>query len=293
MPYPRTSPPCPACATPCHFRHEARGGRSGDCYASRRLLLRNAHDPIWVCPSCGWGVVFPLPDEERLRERYRAAKEDAYLVDAGPRRLMFARELDHLTSLLGRPPRSLLDVGCSYGLMLEEARMRSIPALGVEPSDHAVAYCLSRGLRVRHGGLECLEATDSFEAVIMWDVLEHLVDPAFALRTVRAHLESSGILSLVVPRRDSTAARVLGERWWSVCALHLHYPTRRGMDYLLRLAGFSILETSTLPKVAHLSQLARWIPGSAVRRVVEGMLPGDRLITVDPRDQLLIRARVA
>lgn len=284
-------PACPACGTPCRMRFRSRQGISGDCYGSRRLLLRNAHDAIFVCPSCGWGVVAPLPDQERLERRYRASRELAYLADAQPRRIMFARELDAVARLLSRPPQSLLDIGCSYGILLEEARARSIQAEGLELSDDAVGHCQEAGLSVRQGGVERLGDDDLYDVVFMWDVLEHLVEPVAVLSRVRKHMNAGAILTLVVPDRGSMAARLLGERWWSVCEPHLHYPTRRGIRYLLRLVGFSEVEVGTLPKIAHVSQLVRWIPGGALRRAVSRIVPGARVVTVDPRDQLLVRAR--
>lgn len=282
---------CPACGGNCSLRLPARPGVAGDCYGSRRLLVRNSHGAIHVCAECGWGVVAPLPDQEQLNRAYRTRSEPAYLADTAPRRVMFARELDALTRLVGRSPESLLDIGCAYGILLEEAGARSIPALGLELSDAAVRHCRNAGLAVRQGGVESLGREDRFDIVCMWDVLEHLVDPAAVLRRIRRHTKAGGILSVVVPDRESMAARVLGERWWSVCEMHLHYPTGRGMGYLLRLAGFSVHTTCTLPKTAHLSQLVRWIPGAAFRRVISRVAPGEAQITLDPRDQLLVRAR--
>ncbi|MCU0612893.1 MAG: class I SAM-dependent methyltransferase, partial [Candidatus Eisenbacteria bacterium] len=136
---------------------------------------------------------------------------------------MFARELDAITRLLGKTPGSLLDVGCAYGVLLQEAHTRSIAAVGLELSDAAVQYCRGSGLSIRQGGLGSLEIDERFEVVFMWDVLEHLADPARAIAEAREHIVPGGVLTLVVPDRGSAAARWLGERWWSVCEPHLHY----------------------------------------------------------------------
>jgi len=287
----RTESLCPCCGESTRPWHRARPGTAGSCYGSRRLLVRNSHGAIAVCRSCGWGVVSPLPDQTVLNLTYQASREETYLADAEARKTMFARELDAVARLLGKTPSSLLDVGCSYGLLLEEARARSIGPVGLELSDDAVTHCLAAGHAVRQGGVECLSSGDRFDVAFMWDVLEHVVDPASVITQVRRHLNPGGILSLVVPDRGSLAAKLLGERWWSVCDLHLHYPTAGGMDYLLRRAGFSVVERTSLPKTAQVSQFVRWLPGSALRRALSRVVRHDTLITIDPRDQLLVRAR--
>jgi SAM-dependent methyltransferase len=238
-------------------------------------------------------VVVPLPSEHDLLERYQSLAEPCYLDDSSDRMAAFADELDALAALVARPAPSLLDVGCSYGLLLKAAEQRGMAGLGLELSDDAVEHCRRSGLNVRKGGIEQLGAADSFDAIVLWDVLEHLRDPEGTLLDLRDHLSSSGVVSLLVPDRGSLASKLLREWWWSVIDLHLHYPTRKGLDALLRRCGFSPVHVGTHPKRISGALLARWMPLDRMRAVVSRLIPPSRSLTVDPHDQLLVRARKA
>ncbi len=266
--------------------------RSTQCYGTRTLGRPNPHGDIYACLQCGWGVTCPLPDEQELRELYSSAEENSYLHDTASRMVMFSRELDAISAEISSEPQSLLDIGCSYGLLLRVAAERGLHAMGLEPSEHATDWCRKSGLEVRRGGLEKLTPGERFDAVFLWDVLEHLRDPAKALVSVGAHMHSGGIVSIVVPDRSSFVARFLGEKWWSVLDLHLHYPTKRGLRNLLTKCGFTIVHVSTHPKRVTPAMLAGWLPGRFLSSVVEKVLPSSVSLVIDPKDQILVRARV-
>ncbi len=285
---------CPSCGeVDAKALFSARLGHGDDhsCYGSRRLGRPNPHGAIYVCPVCGWGITEPMPTGEELADRYGAMPEPGYLKDGDVRMVQFRAELKTLISLLPKKPTSLLDVGCSYGLMLKAAQELGIASLGLELAEDQVAWCHASELNVRRGGLEKLEAHEAFDIVILWDILEHLPDPSGALTRIHRHMPKGGIISLVVPDRDSFIARLLGERWWSILELHLHYPTKKGLRNVLAGAGFMPIYVGTHPKLVSLQQVARWLPGAWLRGAAVRVLPRSLRLTVDPKDQLLIRAR--
>ena len=92
----------------------------------------------------------------------------------------------------------LLDVGCSYGAFLELAAERGWRPSGIELSDKACAYARrERGLDVHHGTLEaaCLP-DEAFDAVTLWDVIEHLERPLETVREIYRILAPGGVLVL-------------------------------------------------------------------------------------------------
>ncbi|NJP07736.1 MAG: class I SAM-dependent methyltransferase, partial [Chloroflexaceae bacterium] len=56
-------------------------------------------------------------------------------------------------------------------------------------------------------------ATGRFDAVTMWDVLEHLHDPLASLREVRRIVRPGGLLFVRVPDAGSIMARLCGDYW--------------------------------------------------------------------------------
>ena len=72
-----------------------------------------------------------------------------------------------------------LDVGCSTGFVVEAARDRGWDATGIDLNPSAVEFGRSRGLDLRTVALEDAGfAAGSFDAISLFDVLEHLLDPA-------------------------------------------------------------------------------------------------------------------
>ena len=223
---------------------------------------------------------------------YRDLPERSYLEDRQTRMLQFKQELDDLLALHTVEHASLLDFGCSYGLMLEVAESNGLNAVGLELGDEQVRHCLSKGFDVRSGGIERLSSTEKFDFIIAWDVLEHVINPFDTLISLRKHMAKNGIISLVVPDRGSHIARLLGERWWSILELHLHYPTKTGMKNILTHSGFSMIDIRTHPKLMSARLFLEWIPFPFARKILSRIIPGSLKLTIDPRDQMRIHARV-
>ncbi|MCC6409993.1 MAG: methyltransferase domain-containing protein, partial [Planctomycetes bacterium] len=87
--------------------------------------------------------------------------------------------------------RSVLDVGCCYGFFLYEARKRGATRLvGLEKNPERLRH--AKILREVYGGgpelsdddFEAVCARDSFDDVLLLNVLHHLKEPVAALRTL-------------------------------------------------------------------------------------------------------------
>jgi SAM-dependent methyltransferase len=109
----------------------------------------------------------------------------------------------------------ILDVGCATGNFLDAMRRAGWRAEGVEPSPQAAAYARERlGLDVITGRLE--EAglpAAAYDAITLWDVLEHVHEPRATLAEAARLLRPGGALVLGLPNPDSLEARLLGPHW--------------------------------------------------------------------------------
>lgn len=229
------------------------------------------------CGDCGlmWVSDPPLPDE--LQALYGEAywedpQTQGYRGYAGlefGKRRHFASLLDVLERF-HPPERSVLEIGCAYGFFLDEARKRGWRVQGVEFSPFAAAFARDRlGLEVSVGGVEQLGASaESVGVVVMWDVIEHLPDPAGAVCTAARILRPEGLLALSTGDVGSLAARIHGRSWSLLTPpWHLFYFTRRSLRFLLQRSGFSILWTGGDGVVAAdpaspRPRLPRWLTGA-------------------------------
>jgi SAM-dependent methyltransferase len=249
------------------------------------------------CTRCGHMQLEAFPGRVELNEAYGEAGSEDYIEEEAGQRGTARVLLDRIERF--QQPGDLLDLGCWVGFLLDEARGRGWNALGVEPSAFASGYARDRlGLDVVTSELDEAElAQESFDAVFLGDVIEHLPDPAGALDRIAGWLRRGGVVAMALPDAGSRLARAMGDRWWSVIPTHLQYFTRDSLETLLRRQGFEPLLVATSPKAFTVGYYLGRIGGYSAP-VSEGLVAtarrvglADRLWAPDFRDRMFFAAR--
>jgi SAM-dependent methyltransferase len=111
-------------------------------------------------------------------------------------------EFDEAIRRLGGNPgiRSLLEIGCGKGFFLEKVT-GCFDALGLEINPAAVEHCRRRHLNVSTDRVETLER--EFDAIVAFEVLEHLAQPRELLAHITRRLAPGGSLIFAVPNPES------------------------------------------------------------------------------------------
>lgn len=172
------------------------------------------------------------------------------------------------------PQGKLLDVGCGNGQFLAMMQDLGWEVVGVEPDGQAVKAaraCL--GLSVYEGTLE--EAgfpEDSFDAITMNHVIEHVWDPISTLRECRRVLKVGGRLVVITPSIWSLGARLFSKAWlpWEP-PRHLFLFSPRTLQECAEQAGLRVLKLWTTARSAH------WICSASYSIRRNGTLPGGLL----------------
>lgn len=140
-------------------------------------------------------------------------------------------------------PGRLLDVGCAMGFFLAVAADQGWTGCGIEVSEYAAAVAATDGrFSVHRGTLQDHPyGCQTFDAVSMFDVLEHLDVPRAALTMVRDLLKPDGVLIMSTPDLDSWSSGILGERWPQRKPEHRFLFSHRSIRRLLRDTGFRLL----------------------------------------------------
>jgi 2-polyprenyl-3-methyl-5-hydroxy-6-metoxy-1,4-benzoquinol methylase len=215
------------------------------------------HDDIVRCLDCGMTSSHPSDTPERIVENYTEMVDEQYLSEEQGRRELFRWVIDRLDGYL-LPGRRLLEVGSNAGLFLSVAEQAGWDAKGIEPSHWAV----ETGRRLfdvdlEQGTVETLDVEPgSRDAVVMLDVLEHLVDPLDTLRRLRGVLHDEGMLALSTVNVAGLHARVRHGSWPWFIRPHLHYFTPETLDMMLHKAGFTMVEWRVVPRTFHASYIA-------------------------------------
>ena len=218
----------------------------------RRYRLR--HFDVFACDGCTMRFRHPQPSAAELRAMYEDPRyhESAYFHEPGarsPELRIFRRGLADLAALVS--PGRLLDVGCARGSFLALARERGWQAEGVELSTRHAAHARARGFPVWEGDFAAAPfAAGSFQAITMWDFLEHVNEPRTVLATARRLLAPDGVL-LIFTIDSTSLFNLAGDALFRISggravrplellydARHNYYFTPSALARLLDDAGF-------------------------------------------------------
>jgi SAM-dependent methyltransferase len=291
---------CVACNATSLERHLQVAGEMGaDGLIPTTDRFGTALADVVRCTNCGHMQLEPMPPEDVLESAYADAASGDYVEEEAGQRETARRILNRIAPHLIREPARLLDLGCWVGFLLAEARARGWEATGIEPSKYASEFAREQlGLDVRTEDLFEAELPDeSFDVVVLGDVIEHLVDPGGALDRIARLLAPGGVLAMMLPDAGSRVARVMGRRWWSVIPTHVQYFTRDSMATMLRSHGWTPLLVGTAPKAFSVRYYLERIGGysepvaSGLVRAAEGTGVADRMWAPDFRDRMLVIAR--
>jgi 2-polyprenyl-3-methyl-5-hydroxy-6-metoxy-1,4-benzoquinol methylase len=195
-------------------------------------------------------VSFTSQIRERVRRGYLAARLDYPVSPAIPLTTRVApwmprvgrhaeRRLRHLPH---RREGRLLDVGCGDGTFISEMKAFGWQVKGADPDPVAVKTARVRGLDVQQAGIEDLErvfSPNSYDALTLSHVIEHIHDPLAGLKTCARLLAKGGTIWLATPNARALGYRVFGQDWRGLePPRHLVVFSPRALIDIVARAGF-------------------------------------------------------
>ncbi len=147
-------------------------------------------------------------------------------------------------------PGRYCDVGCGPGGVLHVAQKKGWEVTGVEISSWAAQEARAAGLKIHEGSLlDARFPSDYFDAVSMFDVLEHLSTPLEYLREIRRILVRGGVLVIETPNVDGFFARYVYREQADLVKprAHICLYGPKSAKALLTRAGFQAIRLTTFP----------------------------------------------
>lgn len=215
------------------------------------------------CLRCGLARGEHRPRAASSEDHFRGLDADRYLRSVGATRL---RSYDRLLREVRafQKDGTWLDVGCSYGWLLERVQQEGFHALGIEPSADAAEAARSRGVEVIEGLFpKAVPAGNRPRVISFMDVLEHLPGPVEALQSAREQLAPGGIVVVQVPDQacllyqlaESMCRATGGKSSFALARLwlvgfdfpHRYYFTRATLQRAMQAAGLKVQRTYRTP----------------------------------------------
>jgi len=155
--------------------------------------------PVFRCPDCGL-LHQRIPPGTReghfASASYTNPDRESHL--RAKRMELYRWVLDALPA----PPGTLLDVGSSYGHLLEQARRRGWDVMGVEPVAACAAVAERAGFDVTHGSFpDAAPPAGDIDVITFLDSFYLLPDPLLAAETARKLLAPDGRVVMRVTNR--------------------------------------------------------------------------------------------
>jgi len=144
----------------------------------------------------------------------------------------------------------LLDVGCSSGALLLVAKECGYEAHGAEPAEKAADTAKSLGFDVFPGYLQDAHFPDNhFDVITLFEVIEHLIEPATLLHEILRILKPGGVLLVGTGNGDSWTVNFLQNKWeyFDIRSHggHISFFNPKSMATLATACGFEVKNIST------------------------------------------------
>lgn len=233
-----------------------------DCKTGKKI----DHNKVFSCTECTYGMVIPRPGIQDIAKYYDISdyythskshfEEKKEISFWDKLRLHLAWRFDRGTGtieslvnqILNNKTANICELGCGGGKLLETLTLSGYNTYGVEVDLNAKVFL--KGLNVYQGTAENIpEEVKSckFDMVIMSHVLEHCLDPLYALDNVYDLLSPGGYFICEVPNNDSLGFDYAGVTWEMLdIPRHLNFFNSENLSLMCKKKGFKILNITFL-----------------------------------------------
>jgi SAM-dependent methyltransferase len=215
---------------------------------------------LYDCAECGAGYCDPFKNPgpqyyEHNKTVYSVAIEET----TDPSSYEYDEALRKLSGEL-KPGARVLDVGCGAGGFLHHAKAAGFAVSGLDFNAERVAALRGRGFDVFSGALPEFArgaAPAAFDAITLFELIEHLDDPASWLDAAKTLLKPGGLLIIGTPNRERTFDPFTGPGLEEIDnpPHHLTRWNAASLTGLLKRSGFEAIECRALGYPLPLVQL--------------------------------------
>jgi len=197
------------------------------------------------CRRCHLVYLNPRPDSESLPDYYpddyapySRGETFKHRLQASLRR----REARQIRKWLF-PKASVLEIGCATGDLLVPLRDQGLDVAGIEMSPYASSVARQNFKLIVHTGtvFDAQFEKESFDAVVMRQVIEHLPSPKAALQKTISFLKPGGFIFIRTENFDGLEQHIFRTFWHGLdLPRHFYLFTPDTLSRLLGSVGFEV-----------------------------------------------------
>jgi 2-polyprenyl-3-methyl-5-hydroxy-6-metoxy-1,4-benzoquinol methylase len=191
----------------------------------------------------------PVYEEEYFEgDKLKAGGYGDYTAQAGWRLQKARRQVRELRERTGIQKGRVLDIGSGYGFFRVALGEAGFEHDGVEVSEFARKVAAeSYGLATHGGTLDNHWSgwEGRYDAVTLFDLIEHVVDPENILKQIAAILRPGGVVGVKTPNIDCPEAALFGPHYHSLKREHLSFFSPESLTAAARAADLKPVRVTT------------------------------------------------
>jgi len=233
------------CCPVCNSKSIEKDTDSKDYTVSKEIF------PIWKCHSCSFKFTQDVPSQNAIGRYY---KSDNYVSHSDTKKGLIHSLYHAVRSITLKSKRNLiisetklkkgniLDIGCGTGAFLSEMKSADWSIVGLEPDQMAAEKASSLyGIQPQNPIELFSKAPESFDAITMWHVLEHVHQLEEYIVQLKKILKKDGVLFIAVPNYTSFDSKLYKDHWAGYdVPRHLYHFSPKSMEVLMNNHGFNI-----------------------------------------------------
>lgn len=199
---------------------------------------------IKKCKECNFVRTLPFPENNTLEDKYQAGSYSvnesfAFRISEHFARIIERFKLYKISKLTNN--RTLLEIGSGKGRFVAVALDHDWNAFGYEPFQVPRIKKKYRS-RIYSGSIDQIPIKyNAIDTIVLWHVLEHMIDPKDALDKANKYLKPGGLLVLAVPNFDSLHLKISKGLWYHLDPQrHIWHFSKKSITQLLPLSGFYV-----------------------------------------------------
>lgn len=207
--------------------------------------------PVIECMNCSLRFTQNIPDSNSIAPFYKAENYISHTNTSKGivnrlyhyvRKKTLVRKRKMIEQSTDTRNGRLLDVGSGVGSFVNEMKQQGWHATGLEPDADARQIAKQQ----YQLDLEAIDAfyqlpADSFDAITLWHVLEHVHDLPIYIQQLKKLLKKNGKIFIAVPNYTAYDATVYKEHWAAYdVPRHLYHFSPRSMGVLMEKNGLKV-----------------------------------------------------
>lgn len=255
---------CPVCGS----NNITKSLDAVDHFSSRETF------PLFDCHHCGFRFTNSFPREDAIGKYYDSPDYISHsntsegLVNKlyhHARQFMLKQKVRLVSHHIPKQPARLLDMGCGTGYFLNAAKNKGFLVTGIEKDKKAREHARNQfGLNVKDEESFWDLKPESFEAVTLWHVLEHLEKLNESIDKIKEILTDDGATVIAIPNHHSLDASYYKGYWAAYdVPRHLWHFSPDTIERLLARHGMTIVKRHSMSLDAfYISLLSERYKGS-------------------------------